>query len=158
MRQGGPDDLLVWVAKPREGAFASVFGQRGVSPFQADALRPVSESNCVVARRGGKQLEENDQSVTAVNSIRPGCLASLSSYGETQTDERRKPMTLRGSVTKRSWEQSGGWRRNGRKARHRKQRDLSSARRCSAGVRGTIVALKPGNSGGAKGSRKMEGA
>jgi len=66
-------------------AFASLFDQRGVSPLQVDALRPVSESNCVVVRRGGKQLEENDQSVTVVNSIRPGCLASLPSYGEAQT-------------------------------------------------------------------------
>ena len=87
-----------WVAEQQEGAFVSVFGQRGVSPLQVNALRPVSESNCVVVRRGGKQLEENDQSVTVVNSIRPGCLASLPSYGEAQTDESRKPMTLRGSV------------------------------------------------------------
>jgi len=38
----------------------SVFGLRGGSPLQADALRPVSESNCVTARWGGKQLEENE--------------------------------------------------------------------------------------------------
>ena len=37
-----------------------------------------------------------------------------------------------------------------------KQRDLPR-RLTAAGVRGTIVAVKPGNSGGAKGSRKMEG-
>ena len=97
----------------QEGASASVFGRRGVSPLQVYVLRPVTESNCVSVRRGGKQLEVNDQSVTVVNSIRPGCLASLPSYGEAQTDERRKPMTLRGSVSKRSWEQSGGWRWNG---------------------------------------------
>ena len=108
-----------------DGASASVFGRRGASPLQVYVLRPVTESNCVVVRRGGKQLEVNDQSVTVVNSIRPGCLASLPSYGEAQTDERRKPMTLRGSVSKRSWEQSGVWRRNGWKARHMKQRDLS---------------------------------
>ena len=47
-----------------EGAFASLFDPRGVSPLQVAALRPVSEGNCVVVRRGGKQLEENDQSVT----------------------------------------------------------------------------------------------
>ncbi len=38
-----------------------------------------------------------------------------------------------------------------------KQRDLSRGL-TSAGVRGSIVATKPGNSGGAKGTRKMEGA
>jgi hypothetical protein len=30
----------------------------------------VTEGNCVAARRGGEQLEVNDQSVTHVNSIR----------------------------------------------------------------------------------------
>ena len=56
--------LVGRVAERQEGAFASLFDQRGVSPLQVGALRPVSESNCVVVRRGGKQLEENDQSVT----------------------------------------------------------------------------------------------
>jgi hypothetical protein len=37
-----------------------------------------------------------------------------------------------------------------------KQRDLLG-RLNPAGVRGAIVVLKPGNSGEAKGSRKMEG-
>jgi len=41
-----------------------VFDQRGGSPLQVDALRPVSEGNCVVVRRDGKQPEENDQSET----------------------------------------------------------------------------------------------
>ena len=74
---------------------------------------------------GGKQREENDQSVTGVNSIRPGCLASLLGTGEAQTDAGRKPVALKGSVTKRRREQSGGWRRNGRKAGSMKQGDLS---------------------------------
>jgi hypothetical protein len=38
-----------------------------------------------------------------------------------------------------------------------KQRDLSGVRQCPAGVRGVVVASKPGNSGGAKDSRKMDG-
>ena len=63
----------------------SVSGLRGVSPLQADALRPVTESHCVLVKGGGKQLEMNDQSVTIVNSIRPGCLASLLGTGEAQT-------------------------------------------------------------------------
>ena len=50
----------------------------------------------------------------------------------------------------------GGWSRNVRKVRCMKQRDLGE-RLTGPGVRGTIVATKPGNSGGAKGSRKMEG-
>jgi iduronate 2-sulfatase len=81
----------------QDGAFVSVFGQRGASPLQGDALRPVSESNCVLVTRGGKQLEENDQSVTKVNRAptagwsRPGCLASLPSCGEAQTDNVGSP-------------------------------------------------------------------
>jgi hypothetical protein len=42
---------------------ASVHSQRGESPLQVYALRPVAESNCVAAMRGGKQLEANDRSV-----------------------------------------------------------------------------------------------
>ena len=41
----------------------SVHGQRGDSPLQADALRPVTERNCVAARWGGEQREVNNQSV-----------------------------------------------------------------------------------------------
>jgi hypothetical protein len=43
-----------------------------------------------------------------------------------------------------------------RKVKHMKRRDLPSVRQGSAGVRGAVVALKPGNSGEAKGSRKMD--
>ncbi len=71
----------------------------------------------------------------------------------------------------------GGWRQNDGKIQGVKQGDLSGHRRRSTseavveqstihrpedaksrltGVRGTIVATKPGNSGGAKGSRKMD--
>lgn len=42
---------------------ASVFGLRGESPRQASTLRPVTESNCVLVRGGGEQLEVNEQSV-----------------------------------------------------------------------------------------------
>jgi hypothetical protein len=41
----------------------SVRGRRGGSPLQAYALRPVTERNCVAARRGGEQREVNNQSV-----------------------------------------------------------------------------------------------
>ena len=71
----------------------------------------------------------------------------------------------------------GGWRQNDGKIQFVKQGDLSGYRWCSSsetaveqstinrgvdaksrpiGVRGTIVARKPGNSGGAKGSREMD--
>jgi hypothetical protein len=41
----------------------SVLDRRGVSPLQAYALRPVTNCNCVAARRGGEQQEVNDPSV-----------------------------------------------------------------------------------------------
>ncbi len=63
---------------------------------------------------------------------------------------------LMGNVLKQSVEQPGGWRRNGRKAEQMKQRDLPESQTTPAGVRGFIVAMKPGNSGGAKEPRKME--
>ena len=57
--------------------------------------------------------------------------ASLRTQGEARTGAPRKPTTLRGSVRKRSWGRWGGWRRNGRKARHMKQRDLLGPDGCS---------------------------
>jgi hypothetical protein len=149
------------VTRPEAVACASVSvqGQGGASPPQVDALRPVTDGNRVAARRGGKQPEVNGQSATKVNSIRPSRVASLQAKGEAQTGASRMPPTLRGSVSKR-WEgRGGGWRRNGRTALHRTQRDLrgpDGARARHAGVRGAIVARKPGNAGGAKGSRKMD--
>jgi len=63
-----------------------------------------------------------------------------------------------GWVRKRRWERSGGWRRNALKARHCKRRDLCepASSRHGTGVRAPIVAVKPGNAGGAKGGRKVE--
>jgi hypothetical protein len=95
---GGPDSSPIGAAKPQEGAFASEFRQWGASPHQVDVLRPVVDHNCVTARWGGEQRETNGQSATKVNSIRPGCLASLPSYGEAQTGANRKPRTLMGNV------------------------------------------------------------
>jgi hypothetical protein len=40
---------------------------------------PVTNGNCVAARRGGEQPEVNDQPVTQVNPIRPTAVASLPS-------------------------------------------------------------------------------
>jgi hypothetical protein len=50
----------------------------------------------------------------------------------------------------------GGWRRNGRKTQTNTQGDLLGTKHCSAGVRASIVAMKPGNAGGAKGRREMD--
>ena len=47
----------------RGRASVSVFGWKGGSPFQACPLRPVSDCNCVAARRGGEQRKEKKSSV-----------------------------------------------------------------------------------------------
>ena len=48
-------------------------------------LSMVTESNCVIVRWGGEQLEVNCQSATIyVNLIRPPVVASLPSTGEAQ--------------------------------------------------------------------------
>jgi len=41
----------------------SVLDQKGESPIQACALRPVTEGNCVAVRRGGEQPKVNHRSV-----------------------------------------------------------------------------------------------
>jgi hypothetical protein len=47
---------------PTLSAPVSVFGRRGGSPLQACTLRPVTDSNCVLVKGGGEQLEVNEQS------------------------------------------------------------------------------------------------
>jgi len=124
MHAGSLEALRVTRPEAVACASVSVQGQGGASPPQVDALRPVTDGNRVAARRGGKQPEVNGQSATKVNSIRPSRSASLQAKGEAQTGASRMPPTLRGSVSKR-WEgRGGGWRRNGRTALHRTQRDL----------------------------------
>jgi len=49
-------------AAGRPSAPVSVLDQRGASPLQVYLLRPVTDCNCVVVRRGGEQQEVNDQS------------------------------------------------------------------------------------------------
>jgi len=50
-------------AERATGAPESARSQRGESPLQVIALRPVAECNCDAAMRGGEQQEVNDQSV-----------------------------------------------------------------------------------------------
>jgi hypothetical protein len=50
---------------------------------------------------------------------------------ETMVQRLRKPGTLMGSVIKRCWGASGGWRQNDEKVEHMNQGDLSGVRRCS---------------------------
>jgi hypothetical protein len=56
--------LMIMSGRDARGrAAASVPGWQGGSPFQASPLRPVTERNCVAARRGGEQREVKKSSV-----------------------------------------------------------------------------------------------
>ena len=159
----------------------SVIVRRGESPLQACTLRPVTESNCVSVRRGGKQLEVNEQSVVKRTRFGRSDWRASSSMAKP-----RKSVALRGCVRKRRQKRSGGWGRNARKDGHVKQGGLSgivsmrsframssfratdrspsgcsclhcaSRRARRSGVRASIVVMKPGNAGGAKGRRKTD--
>ena len=61
------DTKLSWLTEPcavaPDGAPESASSQRGESPLQENALRPVTECNCDAAMRSGEQQEVNDQSI-----------------------------------------------------------------------------------------------
>ena len=147
--------------------------RRGVSPLAARVCSPVVENNCVAARRGGEQLETNNQSVTKVNPIRRHVVTSLRPNGEvlhtgllalnehlTNRNQRPHGHTedvgphgvvgdgMVGRYRELTWE---SWPdRPGVHAAKRRRRARRSA------VRAAIVAVKRGNSRGAKGGRKMD--
>ncbi len=125
----------------------------------------------------------NRQSVGRRTRERPGGTTSLRPKGEVQTradptrSERKaqgrltgrggtgggeaagtggKPSRLKGSVRKPRWGPPGGRRRNGRKAGYVNRGDLLPGVR-AVGVRASVVAAKPGNAGGAKGRREVDG-
>ena len=138
---------------------------------------PVVDRNCVAARRGGEHRKTNNQSATKVNSIRPVVVASLWIEGEAHTpslvaamrwglhaprlsirsimqtsEPRVRRLVVGGGMVGRSHPVSGetwviqGWCSCSK----------ASRRASRPGVRAPIVAWKPGNSGGAKGCRKVE--
>src|SRR5690242_10491199 len=77
-KQGGrrtPCAALLFASCNRAPAKAR--HSRGESPRRVRALGPVTEGNCVAARRGGEQLEVNRRSATRVNPIRPTRAANL---------------------------------------------------------------------------------
>jgi len=112
-----------------------------------------AEGNCVVARRGGEQPEAEGWSRTKVNSIRHVRRASLLDKGEAcrMSGER---VTVQGLPILDTRRLGCGWSGNdwkGAWAKWRYRRGGLSR----VGVRGSIVAKKPGNAGGAKGPRKV---
>lgn len=115
--------------------------------------RWAAEGNCVAVMRGGEQPEADSWSGTRVNSIRHPRRASLLARGEAcrASDE---PVTVRGLPILETGRFGCGWSRNDWKGTWDKWRDRRGWL-SRGGVRGSIVALKPGNAGGAKGSRKV---
>ncbi len=115
--------------------------------------RGAAEGNCVAARRGGEQPEADGRSRTRVNSIRPMSRASLQAKGEA-CRASGEPVPVRGLPILATGRGGGEWSGNVRKGPWPKWRDRRG-RLTRAGVRGSVVASKPGNAGGAKGPRKV---
>jgi hypothetical protein len=131
----------------------------------SESLRPpetssgrAAKGNCVAARRGGEQPAAEPWSQTKVNQIRLRKVASLLGIGEARRENGIQSVLLPSS-TGWDWTFRGGC--GGNVAKGLCVSDDASMRRTvldhrHAGVRASIVALKPGNSGGAKGGRKVE--
>jgi RNA-directed DNA polymerase len=108
-------------------------------------------------RRGGEQLEVDLRSQTHVNTIQPIDSASLLATGEACSERSDRDESDRSSKIK-SRESKGGWCENAGKVTCGSDETCVSQEpedREHTGVRAAIVALKPGNSGGAKGGRKV---
>jgi hypothetical protein len=116
--------------------------------------RRAAEGNCVAARRGGEQPEAEDRSQTKVNSIRRGKWASLRVQGEACC-ESGETVAARVLPMLPIVRLSSDWSGNDRKGAWNKGRDQFGWL-TRIGVRGPIVAMKPGNAGGAKGPRKVK--
>ena len=116
-----------------------------------------AEGNCVAVRRGGEQPEAERQSQTRVNTIRPTDAASLLADGEACPGRGNRDAPQPSS---RVWSRAseGGWCGNvvkvpcGSDETHR----IQEPERGPVGVRAAIVAVKPGNAGGAKGGSEVK--
>jgi hypothetical protein len=109
------------------------------------------------------------------NSIRLDRSVSLRSIGEARTCEEQEAhgaeglgdKATRGTVRWLETEGFEGWTREARRPARRKRKEdvgyrppewsrTGQASRLRAGVTALVVAMKPGNAGGAKGCRKVE--
>jgi hypothetical protein len=132
----------------------------------SESLRPpvtstgrAAKGNCVAARRGGEQPAAELRSQTKVNQIRLRKSASLRTKGEARRVSGILSVPLPSSM---GWGRAfrGGCGENAVKGSC-VSNDTCLIRNgldpVQAGVRAAIVALKRGNSRGAKGGRKVEG-
>jgi hypothetical protein len=115
--------------------------------------RGAVEGNCVAAMRGGEQPETDRWSQTKVNSIRRVARASLLGKGEA-CRVSGESVPVQGLPILETGRAGRGWSENDGKGAWEKWRDRRRGL-TGVGVRGSIVAMKPGNSGGAKGPRKV---
>ena len=183
-RGGSLTNLMVRVCcaraglKPAPSALASAICPRRCKPSSGKTYSGlVADRNCVAARRGGEQRKANGV-VRSESKLDSAVLTGeparerRSLYPckrEAHDAEGLGAKAVMGAVGWLETEGSGGTERV-------KRGDLSGARRrkdpkvppfarsatgrrdraCRAGVRAPIVAMKPGNAGGAKGCRKVE--
>jgi hypothetical protein len=118
--------------------------------------RGAVEGNCVAAMRGGEQPETEGWSQTKVNSIRHVQRVSLLGSGET-CRFGGESVTVQGLPILETGRCRCGWSGNDWKGAWDKWRErLGSRREGLVAGRAFIVALKPGNAGGAKGRRKVK--
>jgi hypothetical protein len=149
-------------------------------------LNFVTNGNCAVARRGGEQPEVNDQSVGNELDSACCCGEPARKWRSPRTlrptgtgagrPKGRPRAVSPGEKTRPRSRGSKGWletewsevpaRETGRPARHPGRRSCAVMphaaatrvrRTCRTGVRASIVARKPGNAGGAKGRREVNG-
>jgi len=104
--------------------------------------------------RGGEQPETDRWSQTQVNSIRRAKRASLLGKGEA-CRASGEPVTVQVLSELETGRLGCGWSGNDGKGTCDKWRERRGGLTCVA-VRGSIVVLKPGNAGGAKGPRKVK--
>ena len=150
--------------------------QGGASPLQVNLLRPVANRNCVAARRGGEQRKANGV-VRNVSKLDSATLTGEPAMQRRSPDLReREAQDAEGLGAKAIMGGSGvvgdgrlwrdgtrearrpAWRKRRKDSRYRPPRGAERASESGlhAGVRALVVAMKPGNAGGAKGCRKVE--
>ena len=103
--------------------------------------------------RGGEQPETDRWSQTKVNSVRRAARASLLEKGEA-CRVSGESVPVQGLPILEADRAGRGWSENDGKGSEDKWRDRRRGL-TGVGVRGSIVAMKPGNAGGAKGPRKV---
>jgi hypothetical protein len=118
--------------------------------------RGAVEGNCVAAMRGGEHPKTEDRSQIQVNSLQRTKRANLLADGEASS-ESKESVTVRVLPILETDRLERRWSGNDQKRAWPKWRERPESR--SEGlvaVRAFVVAMKPGNSGGAKGRRKMK--